>query len=54
MIENIVTRLRLITESADRYIEDGSWLEQLVEDIELANQALAEWDEAYPDLEADE
>ena len=53
MIENLVKRLRLITESAWFYIEDGKYLDQLNDDIRLANEALAQWDEAYPDTEDD-
>lgn len=53
LVENLVTRLRLITESAWFYIEDGSYLNQLNDDIRLAQEALAQWDEAYPDMEED-
>lgn len=48
MLENIVKRLRLLTESADRYVTDGAWLETLTQDIKLAQEALQEFDEAYP------
>lgn len=53
MVENIIKRLRLLTESADRYVTDGAWLETLIQDIELANMALAEFDQAYPINEED-
>lgn len=53
MLENIVKRLRLLTESADRYVTDGAWLETLTQDIELAKQALLEFDDAYPIDEED-
>ena len=54
MIEMMITKLRLLTESADRYIEDGSYLEQLCDDIRMAQEALEKWDEAYPDMEGEQ
>ena len=32
--------LKNLTESADRYIEDGSWIEHLVLDVEFAKGVL--------------
>lgn len=54
LVENLVTRLRLITESAQRYTENDSWIVTLTNDIRLAHQALQEWDDAYPDDEEDD
>jgi len=53
LIVNLVKRLRLITESAWFYIEDGKYLDQLNDDIRLAREVLEQWDEAYPDTEED-
>jgi hypothetical protein len=34
--------LRLLSQSADKYIEDGSWIDTLSGDIEYAKQVLKE------------
>lgn len=34
--------LRLLSQSADKYIEDGSWIDALSGDIENAKQVLKE------------
>jgi hypothetical protein len=34
--------LRLLSQSADKYIEDGSWIDTLTGDIEHAKQVLKE------------
>lgn len=36
----IIEQLRLLTESANKYIEDGSWLEPLTDDIKNAKRML--------------
>ena len=51
IVREAVKRLRLLTESADRYIEDGSWIDTLQEDIEKAQNILHMWDENYDYLE---
>ena len=51
IVREAVKRLRLLTESADRYIEDGSWIDTLQEDIEKAQNILQIWDENYDYLE---
>lgn len=36
----IIEQLRLLTESANKYIEDGSWIEALTDDIKNAKRML--------------
>lgn len=36
----IIDQLRLLTESADKYIDDGSWLEVLTDDLKNAKRIL--------------
>lgn len=36
----IIEQLRLLTESANKYIEDGSWLEALTDDTKNAKRML--------------
>lgn len=41
-IKKLRKALRLLSQSADKYIEDGSWIDALDEDIEYAKQVLKE------------
>lgn len=41
-IKKLRTALRLLSQSADKYIEDGSWIDILSGDIENAKQVLKE------------
>jgi hypothetical protein len=36
----IIEQLRLLTESANKYIDDGSWIEALTDDIKNAKRML--------------
>lgn len=49
LAEDLAKRLRLITESAWMYLEDGSWLNNLEADIKESNSLIERYDEAYPD-----
>jgi hypothetical protein len=40
-----VTLLRRLSESADHYIDDGTWLEDLTTDIKQAKQLIKVYDE---------
>ncbi len=39
-ISNLTKALFRLTLSADRYIDDGSWIDKLTSDIEFANEVL--------------
>lgn len=54
IVREVVKRLRLLTESADRYIEDGSWIDTLQADIQKAENILQMWDENYDYLEQED
>ena len=41
-IKKLRKALRLLSQSADKYIEDGSWIDTLSGDIENAKQVLKE------------
>jgi len=41
-IKKLRKALRLLSQSADKYTEDGSWIEALTGDIEYAKQVLKE------------
>jgi hypothetical protein len=41
-INKLKKALRLLAQSADKYIEDGSWIDALTGDIEYAKQVLKE------------
>lgn len=43
-VASIIEQLRLLTESADKYIDDGSWLEVLTDDIKSAKRMLKVYD----------
>lgn len=51
IVREAVKRLRLLTESANRYVEDGSWIDTLQGDIDKAQNILQIWDENYDYLE---
>ena len=54
IVREVVKRLRLLTESANRYIEDGSWIDTLQSDIQKAENILQMWDENYDYLEQED
>lgn len=54
IVKEAVKRLRLLSESANRYVEDGSWIETLNEDIQKAQNILLIWDENYDYLEVED
>ena len=54
IVREVVKRLRLLSESADRYIEDGTWIDTLQEDIQKAENILQIWDENYDYLEQED
>lgn len=54
IVREAVKRLRLLSESANRYVEDGSWIETLNEDIQKAQNILLIWDENYDYLEVED
>jgi hypothetical protein len=41
-IKKLRKALRLLSQSADKYIDEGSWIEALTGDIEYAKQVLKE------------
>lgn len=41
-IKKLRKALRLLSQSADKYIDEGSWIEVLTGDIEYAKQVLKE------------
>ena len=51
LMNEIVEQLRLLIESSNRYIDDGSWLEPLTDDISNAKALLKRYDRARKGLE---
>jgi hypothetical protein len=46
LMNEIVEQLRLLTESSNRYIEDGSWLEPMTDDIRNSKALLKRYERA--------
>ena len=46
--------LKNLMQSADRYIDEGSWIEQLTDDIALANAVLKQTKPIKPKKEAND
>jgi hypothetical protein len=46
LMNEIVEQLRLLTESSNRYIDDGSWIEPLTDDIRNSKALLKRYERA--------
>ena len=52
LLNELAKQLKLLTESSDKYVDDGAWIEALTDDIRNAKALLKRYERAKNGLEA--